>query len=64
MESFGQKDTLLTYNDQYGTGDICPDSGRWVCKDHPYIEIVIKKGEIFPKCRKRGHNATWWQIEL
>ncbi len=65
----GESQELESFDDKCQTGDECPKSGRWICKDHPYIEEVISKGQTFPNCRKGagrhkggGHRATWWYL--
>lgn len=53
-------DEEYTDNEIYKTGNICPKSGLWFCKDHPSVEVSIIKGMYFPKCHHvAGHNATW-----
>jgi hypothetical protein len=52
---------LKPFNNKYETGDNCPKSGFWICKDHPSVELPIGEGHIFSRCHHvAGHHAIWW----
>jgi hypothetical protein len=57
-----KRDSIETFDSKYKTDSICPRSGMWICSEHPVIEEAVSKGDYFPKCRQRGHTATWWLL--
>ncbi len=44
----------------FSTGDVCPETGWYVCKYHPYIEKWVKKDDVFPDCHKVNCGHTEW----
>jgi hypothetical protein len=51
-------------NENNETNAICPKTGNWYCLDHPAVEIFVKEGAYFPKCRHGAtlHYASWKMV--
>ncbi|WP_417353107.1 hypothetical protein [Flavobacterium alkalisoli] len=58
------KNLPFEINEENTTGEICTESGTYLCTMHPYIEKYVSKGERFPSCDQKGipHNTTWGKI--
>lgn len=58
------KNVSFETNDENTAGEICTESGTYLCTTYPYIEKYVSKGEQFPSCDQKGipHNTTWGKI--
>ena len=44
----------------FSTGDVCPETGWYVCKYHTYIQEWVAKDDVFPNCHKANCGNTEW----
>ena len=48
----------------FHTNDACPEAGAWICFMHPSDDVILNKGDLFPKCKHiSGHNTTWLKLK-
>lgn len=45
------------------TGQKCQFSGEYYCINHPFNEIYLNKGEVFPACQLNDNHETTWVIK-
>lgn len=62
MVQFDKPEPLDTYDDKFGTYDICPKSAYWICNEHSAINLFVKENDYFPKWPQRDHNTIWYRI--
>lgn len=42
------------------TGQKCQIGGSYYCISHPFNEIHLIKGEVFPPCQLNNNHKTTW----
>ena len=54
----------LERDEDWKTGTECPESAKYCCSMHPYIEVYVYEGDTFPQCKQKNipHNTNWHKL--